>query len=347
MSTMRRLGVDSWKLCVVAVIAALVLLACAAPSFAAPSSIKGAAYENMKKFMAEFDKDGFAKVVDLGGSKTYQATLAGLLLRIDPTQTALAKYDPATNSITFSRDPRTVKKSQAVAFGETVWHEVTHAIEDAHGDIGLFDNEAYAERNIDYMTHVARSALPILEMMERKAKAGASAKALKAYWTKYLKAMGDASELPSTTPYPPDLLLIREWFGFRADPQAVKDLYLSGKALPGKQGSNLRRALAMPDETWSGRWSTNTALGDMMLTQSGATVTGYMANSLDPPDAFVVSGSLSADGLTLSGTIDQKDPKGYDWRFTATMRDDWLRFSGPIWVIGMEDQPWTLEGTRD
>jgi hypothetical protein len=324
---------------------ALLALACATPAGAA-QTVQAAAYQQMKQFMSQFDKDGFAKATDLGGLTTYRSTLAGLTIEIDPSSSAVAKYDPNTKTITFSKDPRKLKPSESAAFGETVWHEVTHAIEDAHGDIGLFDDADYAERNVDFMTHVARSALPILEMMERQAKAGASVAKLKLLWEKYLKAMAGAATLPSTLRYPPDLALIRSWFGFKADPAAVKLLYLSGKVLPGKQGVNLRKALALPAQSWDGRWETNTALGDMVLTQSGSAVTGYFANTLDPPDAFVITGTLGTDGRTFSGMVDQKDPRGYDWRFVVTMDSGWSKFTGSMWVIGQENLPFTLEGTR-
>jgi hypothetical protein len=328
-------------------VGALALLAFTQSAYAAPKTLQGAAYEQMKTFMQAFDTEGFAKVVDLGTSSTYKATLAGLTLVVDPSIQGVAQYDPTTKTLTFSKDPRKVSAAGKAAMGETVWHEVTHAIEDEHGDIGYFDNEAYAERNIDYMTYVARSALPWLEQLEKQAKKGASVAKLKALWQKYLKAMDAAGKLPSTTQYPPDLGLMKTWFGFAATPADIKAAYLSGKALPGKLGANLRKALAMPPESWDGRWETNGALGDMVLVQSGSSVTGYMANSLDPPDEYTVSGTLGAGGTTLDGTIDQKDPKGYDWRFTVTMRADWVAFSGPMWVIGLENQPWVLEGTRE
>ncbi len=333
-----------WGVAVAVVMVAL--LACASSALAAPKTLQGAAYEQMKSFMQAFDKDGFAKVTDLGKAGTYKATLAGLNLVVDPSIKGVAQYDPTTKTLTFSKDPRKVTAAGKAAMGETVWHEVTHAIEDVHGDIGFFDNEAYAERNVDYMTSVARSALPWLEQLEKQAKKGASVAKLKALWQKYLKAMDLAAKLPSTTQYPPDLTLMKTWFGFRAEPNEVRALYLSGKALPGKLGANLRKALALPPETWTGRWDTNTALGQFDLTQSGSTVSGYVVNGLDPPDAFIITGTVSGDGKTLTGVIDQKEPDGYDWAFVVVISADWRKFEGPISVIGMDDQPWTLEGSR-
>jgi hypothetical protein len=281
--------------------AALVLLACAPSALAAPKTLQGAAYEQMKTFMQAFDKDGFAEVVDLGAAKTYKATLAGLTLEVDPMLKGVAQYDPKTKTLTFSKDPRKLTGAAKVAMGETVWHEVTHAIEDAHGDIGYFDNEAYAERNIDYMTYVARSALPWLEQLEKQAKKGASVEKLKALWQKYLKAMDAAGKLPSTTQYPPDLGLMKTWFGFAAAPADIKAAYLSGKALPGKQGANLRKALAagFKPEDWAGVWSTWNMWGDLTLTVSGSSVTGVWQYSADA-DQF--QGTISPDGGTMTGS---------------------------------------------
>jgi hypothetical protein len=211
------------------------------PTTRAPS-LQAAAYAQLKAWMAQFDKDGFARVTDIGTLTLYRATLAGLTIKVDPKQKAVALYDPNTRSITFSRDPRTLKPDDA-AFGETVWHELTHAIEDRHGDIGVLDNKLYAERNIEFMTHVTRSALPILERMEKQAKAGAPVAKLRQLWKAYQKAMTEAYRLPETRKYPPDLELLRTWFGFNANPEAVRRLYLSGKALPGAAGANLKKAL--------------------------------------------------------------------------------------------------------
>lgn len=206
-----------------------------------PSRV-AATYKQLKGFMAQFDKGAFSRVTDVGALARYRATLAGLTISVDPKQKPLAKYDPNTNTITFSRDP-TRLKTVDLSFGETVWHELTHAIEDAHGDIGAFDSPLYAERNIEYMTYVTSNALATLERMEKQAKAGASPKQLRLYWSKYVKDMARATRLPETRKYPPDRTLLKKWFGFSVDQVAVKKLYLSGKAFPGKAGLNLRKAL--------------------------------------------------------------------------------------------------------
>jgi hypothetical protein len=336
-------GLTRWGVGVAVVIAAL---ACAIPaSAAAPKTLQGAAYEQMKSFMQAFDKDGFAKVTDLGTARTYKATLAGLTLVVDSSIKGVAQYDPKTKTLTFSKDPRKVTAAGKAAMGETVWHEVTHAIEDEHGDIGFFDNEAYAERNVDYMTSVARGALPWLEQLEKQAKKGASVAKLKALWQKYLKAMDAAGKLPSTTQYPPDLDLMKTWFGFSATPAEIKAAYLSGKALPGKQGANLRKALALPTESWDGDWETDTVFGDVLLTQSGASVTGVFDWSGDPLPTRL-EGAASADGKTLTGRIVCGDPNAVDQQFSITMRLDWLAFEGTRWFAAAPNLPMSFEGRR-
>jgi hypothetical protein len=209
-----------------------------------PPTLTGAAYGLMKSFMTQYDTNGFARVTDLGALGVYRSTLAGLKIAVDPKLGAVAQYDPNTKTITFSRDPRTIKPGD-LAVGETVWHELTHAIEDRHGDFDAPDanSKLYAEHNIEYMTQVARSALPFLERMERLARAGAPVTKLRQAWNAYLKAMAAANRLPETRKYPPNIRLLRTWFGFDVSPTAVKKLYLSGKALPGAAGASLRKAL--------------------------------------------------------------------------------------------------------
>jgi hypothetical protein len=318
----------------VVVAAAVMLLAGAPAALAAPITLEGAAYQHMKAFMQDYDKAGFAKVVDCGGLRTYRSALAGVTIRVDSTLTPVAQYDPSTKTLTFSKDPRKVKGAGARAMGETVWHEVTHAIEDRHGDIGYFDSEAYAERNVDYMTFVTRNALPWLELLEKQAKKGVSAEKLKVIWDKYLSTMAEAAELPSTALYPPDLGLMKTWFGFRANADEVKALYLSGKALPGKQGANLRRALAssFSVKDWAGAWGTAERGGVLTLTVSGSSVTGVWQN---PGWAKEFQGVVSADAGTITGTW-LAAGSGSTW---ATMT-----FSIQLYHDVSRDQPWYFNG---
>jgi hypothetical protein len=242
---------------------------------ATPSvEIKSSAYGFLEKFMSEYNATGFSKVVKIGNLTTYRTTLnEGVSVKIDPSLSAIAKYDPQTKTITFSKDPRTVDSADSLAFGETVWHELTHAIEDAHGDIGALNSEAYAERNVDYMTNVINVALPNLSRMESHAKGGSKAASLDAYWDKFIKNMGSASKLTSKKGYPPDLETMREWFGFQVDPEQIRAMYLTNKAFSSKKWAQLRAALKKEPHTWTGEWDSN--FGAMSLSQSGTAVTGY------------------------------------------------------------------------
>ena len=287
----------------VAIAAAVMLLACAPAALAAPKTTHAAAYELMKTFMQKYDKDGFASMVDFGGLKTYRVRLAQCRFVVDPKLGALAQYGPEKNVIYISKDPRKVKGAGAEAWGETLWHEVTHALEDKHGDDFTGSDKLHQERNTEYMAHVVRSALAVLDQIELKAKAGASVDQLKALWAKYLEQMEAARNLPETLKYPPDLALMRSWFGFRANLDEVKHLYLTGKAFSGKAWENLRKALAAqafkPGDwagVWSGYWM---PYGALTLTVSGSSVTGVWEYA-SKNDHF--EGTLSTDATRMTGT---------------------------------------------
>jgi hypothetical protein len=347
-----------WSRWVVAIAAAVALLACASAVSAAPKTIHGAAYQHMKAFMTGYDKCGFAKPVDFGASKAYRLKLASLPFAVDTTLVPYAKYDPKTKKITFSMDPRKVPPALSEAFGQTTWHEVTHAFEDQHGDSGLFDSEAYRERNVDYMTHVIGVALPVLDQMERMAKAGASVEKLREKWESYLARMADASKLPSTLKYPPNLKLMLDWFGFKADPEAVRNWYLTGKPFSGKKWDNLRKALAAPSfkpTDWAGTWFTLTNYGELTLTVSGRNATGVFEY---PYYAEQFQGTISADASTMTGTWHKRTDlvNGPEYRvvtFNIALHKNaatgYWSFDGSyaIDVDGTPTSPFSFEGSRE
>ncbi len=228
--------------------------------------------------MGKWDKDGFAKVTDLGATKKYQVRLAQCKIVVNPNlrdadgDTPNAQYGPEPNVITFSKDPRKLKAGAREAWGETVWHEVTHALEESNGDDQTNADKLFQERNTEYMTSVAREALPWLDQLEKKARAGASVSELRSIWQKYLEKMDYAAEkLDETEKYPPDVALLKKWFGFSVDADAIQKMYLTDKAFAGAQWKNLREALSLPD--WSGTWESYT-FNEIRFTQSGASVTG-------------------------------------------------------------------------
>ncbi len=316
---------------------ALVATAVVPTGTAATQTVQGAAYGHLTKFVGQYNAAGFSRVVKLGDMAIYRTTLSGLTVKVDPKLKPIAQYDPKTNTITFSKDPRKVTSAQSLDFGETVWHELTHAIEDARGDIGVFDSEAYAERNIDYMTYIVGNALPFLKTMEAKAKAGAKAATLEAYWRKFMAKVAAASTLPSVKQYPPNFETMRLWFGFKVNPEEVKRMYATNKAFSSKTWAQVRLALRGEPLSWTGEWNTNWGL--MSLTQSGSTVTGAYTHDRGkiaatangrtitgrwseypsykgPTDAGTISFTISADGKTFAGTWTYDGGGGGGWTGT-------------------------------
>lgn len=311
--------------------------------------VSAAAFDHLKAFLCAHSKQGFAKRVSFGALERYRDRLlrAKLVVKTKGSGVSgLAQYDPKKNTITFTRDPRKLGV-KGTKMGETIWRELTRALEHKMDENPIPGDKLYTKRNVDYMTYVATKAVPWLYRLEKEAKAGASVSKLRTCWSTFLNEMEKAGNLPSAIAYPPDLELMRSWFGFRVNPEEIRALYLSEAVLPGKQGANLRKALTPIPQTWTGRWEVDWALGDWVLTQTGSVVTGHVADPLEPPDQFVINGLLSADGRSFVGTIDAKDPTYYDWSFIVTASSDWTRFEGQIWVIGVEHSvPSTLRGQR-
>ena len=309
---------------VLVIVCGAFIAAFASQGIATTPTIKGAAYGHLKKFMSEYSGAGFSKVVKIGNPAVYKTTLnEDVSVKIDRRLSAVAQYDPNTNTITFSQDPRTVKSSDSLAFGETVWHELTHAIEDAHGDIGAFNSEAYAERNVTYMTHVVRVALPYLEKMESKAKSGSKAATLDPYWDKFVKKLGDASALTSSTGYPPDLETMRDWFGFQVDPEQIRAMYLTNKAFSSKKWAQLRATLKKGPHLWTGEWD-SASWGWMSMTQSGTSVTGFYEH-----DDGKITGRVS--GRKLTGRWSESPTYTGPWDagpMTLTMAANGKSFTG-------------------
>jgi hypothetical protein len=307
------------RIVVLLAMCAIMVLGFVSSGLAATPTVKGAAYDCLKQFMGDYDKAGFSKVVKIGNKATYRTKLNELTVKVDTSLSAFAKYDPVTKTITFSIDPRKVPKDERLAFGETAWHELTHAIEDEHGDIGVFDSESYAERNVDYMTHVVRMALPALEQMEKKAGKGAKAAELEKQWRLFVKRVADASVLPSNVAYPPNFETMRTWFGFEVDPEVIKDFYLKSKT---KKWANIRKALKGEPITWTGEWDTNWGL--MSLSQSGATVAGSYLH-----ENGKISGTTA--GRVFTGTWFETPPGGFhdpSGPCTLTLAEDGDSFAG-------------------
>lgn len=300
-----------------------------------PKTLEGAAYKLLQEFLNQYQGKGFMGVVSVGNTNLYRKALTEVTVIVDTTLSAKAKYDPKGRRLILSKDPLKIVTLDVGArrdWGETVWHELTHRIEDSKGDIGIFDDADYAERNVDYMTHVINS-LHILEMLETKAGAGAPKDELQRLWDMFLRKMEEAGKLPSPAKYPPDLKKLESWTGFKVQAEDIRKFYASGAC-----GEALKQ-LFNPTVTWTGTWSTN--WGQMVLTQTGDTVTGNYtwdngkitgkvvgnklvgtwseAPSYSPPnDAGDFEFTMSADGKSLSGVWRYGSSGGWSGDWTGT-----------------------------
>lgn len=316
------------------------------------ATLQAQTYGFLKKFMTSFDSSKFSKVVDLGSLSTYRSELSSAKIVVDPKLKSLALYDPSTKTIYLSKDPKKVSSDDSLKFGQTIWHELTHKIEDSHGDIGFADSQAYAERNIEYMTYIADVALPVLERMEKDKKA--SPETIKKRWEYFLKKVSQVKSLPEIKEYPPDAALMAKWFGFKFDVKKIESFYKKGGG-----GSLIKEALSSsgsqgspspsPVSTASllGDWNinANNYVGILHITsQTGASFSGTV--NIDPgateqlengliagnkvtftrmwPNGSLrqdYTGTLSKDASgkwTMKGTFTQNNAGLYQWSATKT-----------------------------
>lgn len=193
------------------------------------STLQGKTYKLLTNFMDQYKGSKFLKVVSFGDKVIYRKALTDVQIVIVKDSTP--NYNPDNKTITLPVDPGSIKdKDAAISLGETIWHELSHAIEDSRGDIGYCDSKEYAERNTEFMTHIVDNCLYTLRLMEQKAKTGASNEQLNNYWKKFLKDYDTALNLPETKLYPPDYEKLEKWFGFKANVEDIKKYYSSGAA---------------------------------------------------------------------------------------------------------------------
>jgi len=314
------------------------------------ATLQAQTYGFLKKYMTSFDASKFSKVVDLGSLSIYRSELASAKIVVDPKLKSVAKYDPSTETIYLSKDPRKVSSENSLKFGQTIWHEheLTHKIEDSHGDIGFADTQTYAERNIEYMTYIVDVALPVLERMENDNKA--TPEIIKKRWEYFLKKVSQAKSLPEIKEYPPDAELMAKWFGFKFDVQKIESFYKSGGG-----GSLIKGALSPsgPQESPSpisttsllGDWNinANNYIGILHITShTGTSFSGTVnidAGATEQLTNGVIAGNkvtftrmwpsgtlrqdytgtLSKDGngkLTMKGTFTQNNADLYQWSAT-------------------------------
>ncbi|MFN8525878.1 MAG: hypothetical protein U0821_22490 [Chloroflexota bacterium] len=204
----------------------------------ASSNLAEAARDSVTRFLNQYESDCFSKRSRFGLLDLYARALREVTVVVVSSLTPVAQYEPNGQRLVLSKDPRTLSGGKRDAMDEPIWHELTHRIEDAHGDIGVFDSALYAERNVDYMTHVIRNGFFTLHRMEQLAKSGGSREELQKYWKKFASDIQQAERLSSTREYPPDLAELEKSTGFSASLSKIKDLYASGDS-----GDALRAAV--------------------------------------------------------------------------------------------------------
>ncbi|MGE5373002.1 MAG: hypothetical protein ACM3QZ_13585 [Solirubrobacterales bacterium] len=190
-----------------------------------PTTLSGQAWADVKTYLHQYDKCGFSKAISLGKESTYRSALVDVEVKVDSKLKSVALYDPNKKELTLSKSP---DKPQADV-NESIWHELTHRIEDNNGDIGAFDSDAYAERNIDYMTRVTDS-LNVLEMMEKQARKGGDPEQVKKKWDAFVRRVDEAKAANPENPV--NIQKLQEWSGFDVDPEKIKEVYRSGQAGP-------------------------------------------------------------------------------------------------------------------
>jgi hypothetical protein len=219
-------------LCVVVILTIFTALTPCNSLYAAkkPSrTLKGSSILLVKKHLNKYKKFHFSKSMSLGNLKTYRKALSEVKITIDPNYSNIAKYDADNKIIILKKDPRKVKGPIADKLAANIWHEVTHRIEDQHGDIGYLDSVHYAERNIEYMEHVEIHLDKLVRLEKTAKKSGSQRKMLK-LWNSFLINLSNAYSEPIFKDYPPDFDLLRDWMGFRCDVNKIKKYYKSGKA---------------------------------------------------------------------------------------------------------------------
>lgn len=183
----------------------------------------------MTNHMTQYEKYMFYQAVKLGDVLLYRKALEGVSLVVNPTLGPLALYDPNDKKIELSKDPGSLTSvGDKLAMGETLWHEVTHRLEDMNGDFKGSSNPVYDERNVEYMRDVMEVALRNLCRMEDLARGGASSAQLKKYWDGFLRIMASLEKDPRFAQMKKSEL--KNWFDFEVDPKKIERFYADGIA---------------------------------------------------------------------------------------------------------------------
>ncbi len=312
--------------------------------------------EHLRKFNDyTFNTSG---VVSLGDESTYINALRAVNLVYDPSISSNAEYQPpVTNDlgqvlrpgrIVFREDISTGNVSTTMA--HTLWHELTHVIENINGDDGSVYNENrdYQERNIEYMEQAVR-AMDKLAQLEKSAKRGDELKDMKKYWDDFLKEFAKATQQPGPAAFPVEESKLLGWFGFKLFPEQVLKHYASGAGgdelkdmaeevmgIAPQNGAQLANNNDLGKYTWEGQWDSN--WGRMVLTQRGNIVTGHYTH-----DQGRIEGAVS--GNQMNGTWSEYPtyaPKKDAGDVRFIMSADGKTFGGS-WGYGssLSDGDWT------
>jgi hypothetical protein len=274
------------------------------------SSMQTQTYNYLKTYMNRYEKTKFNAVAKLGNLNTYKSALMDVEIVVNSKMKTKALYDPDTNKLSLLTHPAKIAKTETLIYGENIWHELTHKIENTQDELGALEGKLYAERNAKYMAYVASNALPVLEKMEADKKAD-SAKIAK-YWDLFVKKMDEANALAEVKQYPPDYATMQDWFGFKANMDEILKFYVNGSA-----GIPIKNVLASKIQTnWAGSWVTE--FGAMTLTQVGNKISGKYEYG---------EGTLigTTSGNKLSGTWKETDDEGV---FAFIIAKDGQSFTG-------------------
>lgn len=182
----------------------------------AQDKIKEEAKKLIEEYIDQFKDYHFGKVVSIGDKNAYLNAINKVDVIYDPSLEANAEYTPEIRSdginVTWSGAKITIKENITNGTGSaiiagTLWHEVTHAIEDNNADTdkeGKSGNRDYDERNIEYMESVVR-ALQNLRLLEKAVDKGETNEELTKRYNEFLKLFEKAKQEPGPKAYPVEL----------------------------------------------------------------------------------------------------------------------------------------------
>ena len=133
--------------------------------------------------------------------------------------------------------PRTFNTPGSISMWSYV-HELTHKIEDDHGDIGYTAgitqySVAYGERNIEFMESILGNAIPVLIQFEADVAKKDYVQA-EVRWKTFIRYYEEAIQAKhyeeADASFAPDFSLMKTWMGFDVDRHAIEAYYRSGSA---------------------------------------------------------------------------------------------------------------------